>query len=576
MINYNGDLLCNHPELMNERLTYHFNNILFDDAYVYMSGVLESFDSNEDLQTRLKEALGKDVQEPKAIYSTFFRNYEEYGQKCVVKYEFIPHYGKDYVEVKKDPCPRYKIYSYTLDSGSWNNEKELEQGIWVYRFKGASNFSKLYSRACKSRKNLLTLYSPQNNQAKAYFDAQISSCGDEMDDSDTCAPEQAFCIYRLLYSFITKYPFMIVVNTYSPENKEIYVSIASPNSSFDDDTRAEWIISHGWDDSENDYTDSDFDKLMYAEMLLNKFMTKHIRNKAKEEHKHIFDNWDKIKITDEQLSMIDTLITESEGQKDIICDLDHFALDRCAIIVKLNPNLPQGFVEELAKLDDGINDFSGAVDFISNTFVTMPIFYEKDGDRLKIWIDYSLHQKMLFLDPNNSPGKVRIETIQKSRINPVTGIQEMYIDKDESVYQLNKFDKEYWTANLQGKTMFQTVIHWIFLVNTFLLYYKDVGIEEIEERVYEGGGSGNYRPSANRNTVVKKYKTYRIRKDWVPPATHKPHVITCDAWGVAGHTRKYKSGKTIVIKPYVKGKHRLNYKGKEYKLLPPQPDDKTD
>lgn len=570
MINFNGDLLCYHPELLKERLTYYFRNITFDDAYVYMSGAMASFDANEDLQIKLKEALGKDIQGPKAIHCSFSRKYGECD--CLVRYEFIPHYGKDFVEVKKDPCPRQKHFSYSLDSRSWTKE---EPDVFIYRFKGTSNFSKLYAIASKSRKNLLSLYSPQNEEARGYFTAAIKSCGDEKDDSDTCDPEHAFGIYQMLYSFITKYPFMIAIDTYDPANKEIYVSIVSPNSSFDDDTRAEWIISHGWDDGENDYTDSDFDKLMFAEMLLNKFMTKHIRNKAKEEHKHIFDNWDKIKITDEQLSMIDTLITESEGQKDIICDLDHFALDRCAIIVKLNPNLPQGFAEEVANLDDGINDFSGAVDFFSNTFVTMPIFYEKDGDHLKIWIDFSLHQKMLFLDPNNFPGKVRIETIQKSRINPVTGIQEMYIDIDESDYQLNKYDKEYWTANLQGKTMFQTVIHWIFLVNTFLLYYKDVGIEEIEERVYEGGGSGNYRTPANRNTVVKKYKTYRIRKDWVPSVPHKPHVITCDAWGVAGHTRKYKSGKTIVIKPYVKGKHRLNYKGKEYKLLPPQAD-KTD
>lgn len=34
------------------------------------------------------------------------------------------------------------------------------------------------------------------------------------------------------------------------------------------------------------------------------------------------------------------------------------------------------------------------------------------------------------------------------------------------------------------------------------------------------------------------------------------NIITCPCWGVAGHYRHYKNGKTVFIKSYRKGKHR--------------------
>lgn len=44
------------------------------------------------------------------------------------------------------------------------------------------------------------------------------------------------------------------------------------------------------------------------------------------------------------------------------------------------------------------------------------------------------------------------------------------------------------------------------------------------------------------------------------------HTWHCPAWGVRGHYRHYKTGKVSYVKPYVKGKHKAAYKGREYAL----------
>lgn len=43
------------------------------------------------------------------------------------------------------------------------------------------------------------------------------------------------------------------------------------------------------------------------------------------------------------------------------------------------------------------------------------------------------------------------------------------------------------------------------------------------------------------------------------------NIIKCPCWSVRGHYRHYKSGKTIFIKNYVKGKEKDNAKPKEHK-----------
>lgn len=41
----------------------------------------------------------------------------------------------------------------------------------------------------------------------------------------------------------------------------------------------------------------------------------------------------------------------------------------------------------------------------------------------------------------------------------------------------------------------------------------------------------------------------------------------CPAWGVRGHYRHYKNGNVVFIQPYIKGKEKDRYEGREYKLF---------
>ena len=45
------------------------------------------------------------------------------------------------------------------------------------------------------------------------------------------------------------------------------------------------------------------------------------------------------------------------------------------------------------------------------------------------------------------------------------------------------------------------------------------------------------------------------------------HIWHCDAWGVRGHYRYLKSGKVSYVKPYVKGRKKDAYSGREYVLF---------
>jgi len=42
------------------------------------------------------------------------------------------------------------------------------------------------------------------------------------------------------------------------------------------------------------------------------------------------------------------------------------------------------------------------------------------------------------------------------------------------------------------------------------------------------------------------------------------HTWHCPAWGVRGHYRHYKTGKVSYVKPYVKGKNKAAYAGREW------------
>lgn len=52
-----------------------------------------------------------------------------------------------------------------------------------------------------------------------------------------------------------------------------------------------------------------------------------------------------------------------------------------------------------------------------------------------------------------------------------------------------------------------------------------------------------------------------------PSRSQAERTRHCDAWGVRGHWREYKSGRRVYIAPYAKGARRADYAGREYELI---------
>ena len=87
--------------------------------------------------------------------------------------------------------------------------------------------------------------------------------------------------------------------------------------------------------------------------------------------------------------------------------------------------------------------------------------------------------------------------------------------------------------------------------------------EERQETVKQ---KGRYK-KVRKTHMVRVIRLTEMAVESLGPRGH--HVITCPNWGVAGHWRHYKSGKTVWVKPYRKGRERRNseaYQPKEYAL----------
>ena len=117
-------------------------------------------------------------------------------------------------------------------------------------------------------------------------------------------------------------------------------------------------------------------------------------------------------------------------------------------------------------------------------------------------------------------------------------------------------------------SIFDKLMQAFFLVNDFLSMPKSELNYQVEER--ECKASGKSKPSSSKSEhKVRTVKTYTLRKSFVASFRRKPVVYTCASWGVKGHTRRLRDGRTIFVKPYVKGRDRANYIGKEYILKSP-------
>lgn len=118
-------------------------------------------------------------------------------------------------------------------------------------------------------------------------------------------------------------------------------------------------------------------------------------------------------------------------------------------------------------------------------------------------------------------------------------------------------------ALLQGQNEYtyeelrQNILTVYASVNAYFFHYRqDLSIVEQKEvkRYTVKGKNNTYKykieKSLNRiHTIVGKIHHNKI------PENRQWRV---DCWGVVGHIRRYKNGKEVYIKPYLKGKNRLN------------------
>ena len=109
------------------------------------------------------------------------------------------------------------------------------------------------------------------------------------------------------------------------------------------------------------------------------------------------------------------------------------------------------------------------------------------------------------------------------------------------------------------------IINAYFVINTFMLHFGDVTME-VETKIASEGAQKQNKKNHHHN-VSRLFKSYRLIKNWKSQARKKAE-ITCPCWGVRGHFRHYKNGKVVFIEPFMKGKEKDAYKGKEYALLP--------
>lgn len=117
----------------------------------------------------------------------------------------------------------------------------------------------------------------------------------------------------------------------------------------------------------------------------------------------------------------------------------------------------------------------------------------------------------------------------------------------------------------EGSSRWEWCANAFWAINTFMLHFSDVTMN-IEQKEAIAPTSGKHNKNQTRNSV-RLFKTYTLKKGWEGKARKKAE-ITCPAWGVRGHYRHYRNGKTVFVEAYVKGREKEAYKGKEYNLLP--------
>ena len=159
--------------------------------------------------------------------------------------------------------------------------------------------------------------------------------------------------------------------------------------------------------------------------------------------------------------------------------------------------------------------------------------------------------------------------ILKPYTNPETG--EIGYDSElKTDVSCKQSDVEWLNADIgNGLSNWEWLVYSFFGINTFMLNYRDVSVDvkEVEckqsEKVSHGG-------KVKERTVVKMFRQYTLKKDWKRAVARKKAEYHCLAWSVRGHFRHFKNGKTVYVKPYIKGKEKDKYVPKDYVPIPPE------
>ena len=118
-----------------------------------------------------------------------------------------------------------------------------------------------------------------------------------------------------------------------------------------------------------------------------------------------------------------------------------------------------------------------------------------------------------------------------------------------------------------GVRNFETTALMFDTLNTFMLHYGEIAFN-VREIVCKKPSKKRAAPAANTGHKVRLIKSYTLKKNWKTKVERKKAEIRCLAWGVRGHFRHYKDGRVVFVHPYVKGKERDKYVGRDYVLLP--------
>lgn len=121
------------------------------------------------------------------------------------------------------------------------------------------------------------------------------------------------------------------------------------------------------------------------------------------------------------------------------------------------------------------------------------------------------------------------------------------------ISRLSDYDKHY--TKEQKDAFAQDCIGCFFAINAYFFHYRqdlsDIPVKEVKKHAATSKNGKKYQKNIRYLTIKYRLKG-QIRKNRIPKAKQW-HV---DCWQVTGHIRHYKSGKSIFIKPYYKGKER--------------------